>query len=138
MRWINDIIVHCTATPAGREVTIKELDSWHRDKGFNGIGYHFVVHLDGSIEQGRPVTAIGAHCLRHNQFSIGVAYVGGVNAKGENDDTRTPAQKKSLINLLTRLHEKYGAPIHGHCDYAAKDCPCFNAAAEYKFIYNPD
>ena len=54
MRKINEIIVHCTATPEGRHVTVADVDNWHRARKFNGIGYHYLIYLDGSIHEGRP------------------------------------------------------------------------------------
>ncbi len=131
-RNITEIIVHCTATPAGRRVSVADIDSWHRQRGFNGIGYHYVVELDGHIAQGRPVHLAGAHCKGHNSNSIGVVYVGGLDADGRATDTRTAAQRKALAGLLGDLRKLYpGAAIHGHRDFAAKDCPCFDATKEY-------
>ncbi len=131
-RNITEIIVHCTATPAGRRVSVADIDSWHRQRGFNGIGYHYVVELDGHIAQGRPVHLTGAHCKGHNSNSIGVVYVGGLDADGRAADTRTAAQRKALAGLLDDLRKLYpGAAIHGHRDFAAKECPCFNATKEY-------
>ncbi len=132
MRKINDIIVHCTATPEGREVTVADIDSWHKAKGWDGIGYHYVVYLDGSVHMGRPEAKTGAHCYGHNAHSIGVCYVGGLDANGKAKDTRTEEQKTGLRELIEELKSAYPkATIHGHRDYAAKECPCFDAAAEY-------
>ena len=131
-RNITEIIVHCTATPAGRGVSVSDIDRWHRQRGFNGIGYHYVVSLDGRIGQGRPVHLAGAHCKGHNSNSIGVVYVGALDANGRATDTRTAAQRKALAELLGNLRKLYpGAAIHGHRDFAAKDCPCFDATKEY-------
>lgn len=135
MRKITEIIVHCTATPAGREVSVAEIDSWHRQRGFKGIGYHYVVHLDGRVEAARPEEQVGAHCLRHNAESIGVCYVGGCDANGMSTDTRTPAQRDSLVRLLRSLVARYpGARIRGHCDFARKACPCFDATRQYAYL----
>lgn len=104
--------------------------------GWNGIGYHHVVRLDGSIERGRPEEQAGAHCIGHNAHSIGVVYVGGLEADGKTPaDTRTPAQKEALVQLLRRLKARYpGAVIRSHRDFAAKACPCFDATAEYRNV----
>jgi N-acetylmuramoyl-L-alanine amidase len=132
MRNIKEIIIHCTATPAGRDVTAKDVDLWHRQRGFKCIGYHYLVRLDGSVEVGRAETDVGAHCLGHNRYSIGVAYVGGIGSDGKACDTRTDSQRQSLLTLLQDLKRRYpGAAIHGHRDFAAKDCPCFDATTEY-------
>lgn len=133
---VKEIIVHCTATPQGRSVSVKDIDRWHRERGFQCIGYHWVVYLDGSVHAGRAENKIGAHCLKHNAFSIGVCYVGGLDADGKTPkDTRTENQKLALRKLLIKLRRKYpGAKIHSHRDFAAKACPCFDATAEYSDI----
>lgn len=135
-RKITEIIVHCSATPAGRDVTASEIDRWHRARGFAEIGYHYVVRLDGTIEQGRAESKIGAHCLGHNANSIGVCYIGGVAADCKTPvDTRTAEQKTALISLLSALKSRYpNATIHSHRDFAAKACPSFDATAEYAHI----
>lgn len=135
MRTIDEIIVHCTATPEGRAVTVADIDRWHRARGFRRIGYHYVLYLDGSIHRGRPEYMVGAHCTGHNTRSIGVCYVGGCDRSMRPKDTRTPAQKAALLRLLRELRTRYpGASIHGHRDYAAKACPSFDATHEYMNI----
>ena len=133
MRKIDMIIVHCTATPRGRDVTAAEVDRWHRMRGFDGIGYHFLVRLDGTVERGRPVEKAGAHCKGYNTRSIGVVYAGGVESDCVTPaDTRTEAQKTALRQLIDRLRSDYGIErVHGHRDFAAKACPSFDATAEY-------
>lgn len=128
MRKINKIIIHCTATPRGRHVTVADVDLWHRNRGFAGIGYHFLIYLDGSIHSGRPIERVGAHCQGHNADSIGIAYVGGVEADGITPaDTRTEAQKTALRSLVKSLQERFDkTTVHGHNEFAAKACPCFN------------
>lgn len=132
MRNITEIIVHCTATPAGRNVTVNEIDRWHRQRGFRCIGYHYVVMLDGRVCLGRDVRQPGAHTKGHNSCSIGVCYVGGLDSAGRPADTRTEAQRRSLRELITSLRLSYpGATVHGHREFAVKACPCFDASAEY-------
>lgn len=136
MRKINEIIVHCTATAEGKNFKAADIDRWHKAKGWNGIGYHHVVDLDGTVEPGRPENEVGAHCLKHNANSIGVVYVGGLASDGKTPkDTRTSKQKAALVKLLTELKRRYpNATIHGHRDFAAKACPSFDATKEYKDI----
>lgn len=136
MRKINEIIVHCTATPEGKNFKAADIDRWHRERKMKCIGYHYVVDLDGTVEPGRPESEIGAHCFGHNQNSIGVCYVGGLAADGKTPkDTRTAAQKEALLALLKKLRAKYPkTSIHGHRDFAAKACPSFDATTEYKNI----
>ena len=138
-REIRKIIVHCTATPAGKDFTVDQIRNWHLHRGFSDIGYHYIVGLDGSIETGRDESRAGAHCMGHNRDSIGVCYVGGCD--GETNplwavtpkDTRTEAQKLSLLKLLKELKSRYpGAKIYGHRDFAKKACPSFDAREEYK------
>ena len=136
MRKITEIIVHCSATAEGKNFGAKDIDLWHRAQGWDCIGYHYVVRLDGTVEEGRPVERIGAHCKGHNAYSIGVCYVGGVAADGKTPkDTRTAAQKAALISLIRRLKSNYpGAKVYGHRDFARKACPCFEAKSEYSEI----
>lgn len=135
MRKINEIIVHCTATQDGKNIKVEDINRWHKQRGWNMIGYHYVVYLDGTIHQGRSEDQIGAHCLKHNTNSIGVVYVGGLDANGKPKDTRTEAQKQGLRKLLTELKRKYPkATIHSHKDFAPKACPSFDATKEYKDV----
>ena len=134
MRNINKIIIHCSATPEGKNFTVKQIDACHRQRGFNGIGYHFVIYLDGSVHVGRPLAKAGAHCKGHNAHSIGVCYIGGVATDSKTPkDTRTDAQKASLVKLITELRQQFpNASVHGHREFANKACPCFDARKEYK------
>lgn len=137
MRTINEIIIHCTATPAGRDVKVPQIRQWHLKRRFKDIGYHYVVYLDGTVAEGRPLVQPGAHCLGHNAHSIGVCYVGGLDKNGNPADTRTQKQKTAILQLLRRLHARFPqASVHGHREFAAKACPCFDAAAEYGKLFN--
>jgi N-acetylmuramoyl-L-alanine amidase len=138
LRKINKIIVHCSATQEGRDLNAAEINRWHLKRGFNGIGYHYVILLDGTIEYGRSIYKQGAHVKGENKGSIGICYIGGVesergpNGKWIAKDTRTPEQKESLLLLLKTLKKMHHeATIHGHNEFAAKACPCFNVEEEY-------
>lgn len=124
MRRIDEIIVHCTASPEGRHVTVKDVDNWHRTRGWSGIGYHYLIYLDGSVHKGRPIERQGAHCATggHNRHSIGVCYVGGCAKDGKTPkDTRTPEQKEALRQLLKDLLRQFpNATIHGHREFVCK------------------
>lgn len=134
-RKIANIIVHCTATKPSHDVTAADVDAWHRQRGFDGIGYHFLIRRDGYIETGRDIDRIGAHTKGFNTTSIGVAYAGGLDENGRPADTRTTAQRGALMRLLKWLKELYPeAEIHGHRDFAAKACPCFDATKEYSSL----
>lgn len=133
MRKITKIIVHCADTPEGRDDKAADIRRWHKARGFNDIGYHYVVDLDGTIEPGRDVTIAGAHTTGHNADSIGVCYIGGAGTDMKPKDTRTEEQKTALRLLLKYLVQKYpGAKIYGHRDFAQKACPSFDAKTEYK------
>lgn len=136
MRKISKIIIHCSATPSGRAVTVQDIDVEHRKRGFDCIGYHYVIGINGEIWEGRDIERIGAHCLNHNKNSIGICYIGGLSSKDYTPkDTRTEMQKKSLLKLLRDLKVKYpNATVHGHREFAAKECPCFDVKEEYKNI----
>lgn len=131
MRSINEIIIHCSATRRGQNVTVEQIDLWHRKRGFKCIGYHYVVMLDGNVVEGRPLQEIGAHCTEHNAHSVGVCYVGGLELDGRAADTRTTEQKKALRDLVARLCAQFpGATVHGHREFANKACPCFDVSRE--------
>jgi len=132
MRRVDKIIIHCSATKEGNNVNASTIDQWHRDRGWRGIGYHYVVMLDGTIEYGRSIYETGAHVKNHNQGSIGVCYIGGLNNEMKAEDTRTSEQKESLLLLLKTLKKMHpDATIHGHNEFSAKACPCFDANKEY-------
>lgn len=133
-RVISELIVHCTATPAGRDFTVDDIRRWHKQQGWSDIGYHYVVYRNGVVVKGRSVQLIGAHCDGHNSHSIGIAYVGGVSPDGRTaQDTRTDVQKESLRQLLMELKRQYpAAQIYGHRDFSRKDWPSFDARNEYK------
>lgn len=128
MRRIDKIIIHCAATPEGKDFTVADINKWHKKRHFKSIGYHYVIYRDGSVHAGRPESEVGAHTAGLNDNSIGVCYIGGVMENGKTPkDTRTDAQKIALKNLVQKLKNKYPkATIHGHNEFAAKACPSFN------------
>ena len=136
MRQITEIIVHSTATPKGMNATANDINRWHRQRGFDEIGYHFVILRSGEIQAGRAIEKVGEHCKGHNSDTIGVAYVGGLNENKQSADTRTGAQKISLNVLLGNLVKQYPTirKISGHRDYCNTACPSFDASAEYQHL----
>lgn len=127
MRNIDKIIIHCSATPEGRPTTVADIDRWHRQRGFAGIGYHYVVYPDGSVHVGRSVEQAGAHCTGQNAASIGICYIGGCNRAGQPKDTRTEAQKSALLELVKAIRRRWPhATVHGHNEFSAKACPSFD------------
>lgn len=150
MRTINKIIIHCSATPEGKDYTVEDIDRDHRKRGFAKIGYHYVIYRDGTIHQGRKESEVGAHARGYNANSIGVCYIGGLARDGKTTkDTRTQAQRDALVRLLRELVTRYpDAEILGHRDLSPdkngdgivspneyiKGCPSFDAKKEYKVI----
>ena len=141
MRKIDTIILHCSATKPGMKVDAKVIDQWHRDRGWMGIGYHYVILEDGTVQRGRPIEEPGAHCKGWNERSIGICYVGGLDARGQPADTRTPEQRKAMKRLVRRLLMRFpDARVMGHRDTSpdrngdgrispdeyVKACPCFD------------
>lgn len=128
MRPVSHIIIHCSATPEGRDVTAATIRQWHKAKGWRDIGYHYIIRLDGTIEECRALDQPGAHCTGHNADSIGICYIGGLASDCKTPkDTRTAEQKASLISLIKQLLQQFPtATIHGHNEFAAKACPSFN------------
>lgn len=132
-RKIDQIILHCTATPEGEEFSNAQIKAGHLARGFSDIGYHYVIGLNGELRPGRSEAIAGAHCTGHNTRSVGVCYVGGCpprtvpnwNKKGK--DTRTVAQRSTLERVVKDLLRRYpGATVHGHNEFANKVCPSFN------------
>lgn len=152
IRRIHGIVVHCSATVEGEDFDISDIDRWHKKRGFNRVGYHFVIKLDGTIQTGRELSMIGAHVSGHNKNTIGICYIGGLDADKKAKDTRTDAQKESLRWLIRAIkaHMKGGQAltVKGHRDYSPdrngngiidaserlKECPCFDAIPEYSDI----
>ncbi len=135
-RNIKEIIIHCSDTPEGKDYTVADIRAWHLARNFSDVGYHYIIYRDGSIHLGRDINISGAHCKNHNSISIGICYIGGRAAVGTKPkDTRTAAQKKALLQLLKELKKMYpNATIHGHKEFAAKACPCFEVKDEYSNI----
>lgn len=153
MNKIDSIVIHCSATKEGVDYRVKDIDKWHRERGFQMIGYHYVIDLDGTVELGRPLSMNGAHCNTaglsgesYNKHSIGICYVGGLDRNGKAKDTRTDAQKAALKTLVARLREKYPIKeVIGHRDASPdkngdgkitpdeyiKLCPCFDVKSEF-------
>ena len=130
MRKIDKIIIHCSATPEGKDFTIKDIRNWHLARGFSDIGYHFVIYRDGSVHKGRAIDFAGAHTTGQNKHSIGICYIGGCAADGKTPkDSRTPEQRFALFKLVYELMQQYNIPISkvfGHREFANKACPSFD------------
>lgn len=139
MRRIEKIIVHCSA--GNQKNTAADIVAFHLrptakgGRGWKTPGYHYIIEASGRVVSTVPEDKVSNGCYGHNQTSINVCYVGGVDVSKPNlpaIDNRTPAQRASLLELLRSLKKKYPkAGIFGHRDFAAKDCPSFDAKSEY-------
>lgn len=129
---IDEISVHCAATPEGRDIKIDTINTWHVDRGFDEVGYHYVIYLDGTIVEGRDILKVGAHVRGHNRNSIGICYIGGTDKSGNPKDTRTTEQLQAMEELVVRLINEYDiVAIKGHNDYpnVNKACPSFDVGS---------
>ncbi len=129
MRIINEIIIHCAATKPSMDIGAEWIRRIHiNEKEWRDIGYHFVIRRNGTVENGRPIEQIGAHCLNHNSKSIGICLAGGISETARAENNFTPAQFESLQLLIYNLAKQYPSivKLSGHNDYANRPCPCFN------------
>jgi len=141
------IVWHCSATDPDRFVDAAQIDQWHRERGWQGIGYHFVILRDGTVEAGEDLLRVGAHVQGVNNISVGVCLIGGVNFRGESEFNYTSAQMIAAKALNTGLKAMFpGVAIRGHRDFSAdldgngeieshefmKMCPCFNAGPTFE------
>ena len=125
------IVVHCAATKPSMDIGRKEIDQWHRKRGWLKIGYHFVIRRDGSVEKGCEVDEVGAHVLNHNSNTVGICLVGGLDENMKPEANFTEAQYEALKVLIFQLLTLYpDAKIKGHCDFEkGRACPPFDAEA---------
>lgn len=143
------IVVHCTASKEGQDLDISDIERMHKNRGFRTVGYHYLIKLDGTIQDGRPTNVWGAHVRGYNDKSIGIAYVGGVDENGKAKDTRTEPQIASIVMLLQDLKKKFpNAKVLGHRDLSPdldgdgvvekhewlKECPCFNVREQHPWL----
>ena len=99
----NKAVLHHTAS---HDVSANIVNEWHKERGWNGIGYHYIIRADGTIEKGRDINTIGAHAKGRNNY-IGIALTGY--------DEFTDAQYKSLAKLFNKLDLQYLQPHHENC-----------------------
>lgn len=122
---ISRVIIHMSETPDGKEVPADVIRSWHIQRGWDDIGYHFVVQPNGTIEMGRQVDVVGAHTKGRNTDSVGICWVGGY----ESDSLPTVKQidsMKIVVDLIDAMTDKI-LSIYGHCDFdKSKRCPNFD------------
>lgn len=136
MRQLDKIILHCSATREGQHIDVDTIRNWHLNRGWSDIGYHYVIYLDGSVHEGRPIEKVGAHTSGQNTGSIGICYIGGVEKDGKTPkDTMNELQDTAMVNLIKALREEYGdMTLHGHNEFAAKACPSFKVYEKYNWL----
>jgi N-acetylmuramoyl-L-alanine amidase len=140
------ICIHCSATPTGSRLTFEQCKKMHIEQnGWRDIGYNLYIERDGAIHQGRPFGEELAHAKGHNTGFLAICYEGGLDANSKPEDTRTDAQKQSLIISMSFIKKIYRVTdIDGHRDLSPdinhdgvitpdewlKSCPCFNVKTE--------
>lgn len=135
------IVIHCSATPASRDIGAADIDTMHKGQGWQGIGYHFVIRRNGRVEVGEDLKKVGSHVQGFNSVSVGVCMVGGLGKDGKGENNFTPEQWDSLEDLILLLRKSYPeATIVGHRDMSPdlnkdgvvkqnewmKECPSFS------------
>lgn len=129
MREIRQIIIHCSATMPHQDIGAEQIREWHKMNGWEDIGYHYVIRINGIVEKGRPLQNPGAHARGWNGESLGICLVGGLNDDGQPDKTFNGYQLDILRDLLWYLTDRFpAAEILGHRDLPEvnKQCPCFD------------
>jgi N-acetylmuramoyl-L-alanine amidase len=137
MREITHIVMHCTATPGTADIGAAEVNRWHLQRGWSGIGYHFVIRRNGTVEAGRPIERKGAHVAGFNAKSVGISLAGGVASDGATPvDNFTQDQLVAARDLVLDLMATYRIPrdnVMGHKEVIAnithgspKACPVFS------------
>jgi N-acetylmuramoyl-L-alanine amidase len=135
IRWL---VVHCSATPPSMDIGRVEINRWHIQRGWDCIGYHYVIRRNGDIEKGRPDDRAGAHEPSVNAASIAICLIGGVDKSKQMlpANNFTPEQFDSLRSLLIRLKSLYpDAVVIGHRDAPsrpARACPSFDMPALWR------
>ena len=129
LRTMTDsIVIHHSGTENRKDLSVSEIHKYHRNLGWAGIGYHFVIRKDGTIERGRYLDTIGAHCYEHNANTVGICLSGNFNY-----DKPTRKQMNSAKKLTAWLCQKYHLDPHsdstllGHRDLIhGTNCPGMN------------
>ena len=158
MRPITKIILHCSASLEGIDLTGNDIRSMHTNpvrlggRGWKNPGYHYVVRLDGKVEQILPIEQIANGVKGHNAESVHICYVGGLRSVNREQgsvnnghpvktvpaNTMTDAQRNAIRALLHELRAKFpNATLHGHREFAAKACPCFEVRQEFPEFCQP-
>jgi len=136
MRPVHYLVVHCTATPQNTTVD-SILRYWRNELKWKNPGYHVIVKANGDAVELLPITLVSNGVAGHNHDSIHISYIGGIDDSGRAKDTRTIAQKATILKYLKKWKAMFpGAKIQGHRDFPGvkKSCPSFNAIPEYSML----
>lgn len=117
------IVIHHTGNPYDDDLSAEQIHTSHLMQGWSGIGYHYVVRKDGTIEEGRPEWAVGAHAQGYNWNSVGIHLCGNFELAEP-----TQAQIESASYLIGYLCDKYcliptAETVKGHRDLMPTACP---------------
>ena len=138
MRNIKFVIVHCTATPQDTK-TESIINYWRKVLKWKNNGYHYIIDKSGKAQNITPIEQIANGVRNYNKSSIHIAYIGGIDSKGNPIDNRTIQQKDKLLYLCRELKRQFPhAIIKGHRDFpnVKKACPSFDAQKEYEEIFD--
>ena len=130
---IDTIVIHCAATTPSMDISVEDIDRWHKKRGFDMIGYHYFIDLKGDTHPGRSIEVIGAHAKGNNHNTIGICYAGGLDENKEPADTLTKSQRDAISNLIISLGLILQKPLKviGHNEISNKACPSFNVADKF-------
>ena len=134
-RLVKYCVIHCTATQPN--ASVQAILNYWKSIGWKRVGYHILIEEDGTAHQLAPFSEITNGVKGFNMESIHISYIGGIDKKGKPMDTRTEAQKASILKAIKEALEWSGKKliIQGHRDFGVnKACPSFDAKAEYKWI----
>ncbi len=122
------IVIHCSATPPKSDIGFKEIDIWHRQRGWLMCGYHKIIRRDGRVEDGRPLHRAGSHAKGYNHKSWGVCLIGGVTSGFEPENNFTEIQMEELKGVISHLigQTNHDLKVIGHNEISNKACPSFD------------
>ena len=134
-RLVTDcIVVHHIGMPNNDDVSAETVHEWHLNQGWAGIGYHFLIRKDGTIEQGRPLGTVGAHVYGENRHTVGINLAGNFEL-GDPTEAQTAAAARLIASLCTvyQLDPRWQGTVKGHRDLNATACP-----GRYLYAQLPD
>ena len=149
MAQLKYLVIHCTATPEGRDVTPDDIRRWHTSpvsaggRGWKQVGYTDLIRLDGTVERlvnnnedaNIDPWEITNGATGYNSISRHIVYAGGCDKSMNPKDTRTAAQEKALVAYVKDFHRRFPkVRIIGHNEIAAKACPSFDVQKWLKSI----